>query len=127
MQRIKQNKKYIKTIGGYTNTHLITTTNDTEYIGLSIPTHSSVKDVDTLMLEEGNTATDYTPHQEENHSLDLTNLPLYSKNDYIYKNGDKWFVHNFADKYIFTGDETYTKSSLSDDEHFLRFSFTSNE
>ena len=102
---LDKNKKYIKTIGGYTNTHLITTTNDTEYIGLSIPTHSSVKDVDTLMLEEGNTATDYTPHQEENHSLDLTNLPLYSDKDYIYKKDDKWYVYNEWGKYTFNGTE----------------------
>ena len=31
---------------------------------------------------------------KKEYSLDLTNLPLYSKNDRIYKSGDKWYVYN---------------------------------
>lgn len=37
---------------------------------------------------------DYIKHEGEIYPLDLTNHPLYSEKDYIYKKDNKWYVHN---------------------------------
>lgn len=47
-----------------------------------------------VQVEKGEIATDYIKHQEQIYPLDLTNHPLYSEKDYIYKKDNKWYVHN---------------------------------
>lgn len=62
---LDKNKEFIKLVDGYTNTHLITTTNDTCFLGISI----SKNDTNTVMLEQNSTETSYEEHQEQSYIM----------------------------------------------------------
>ncbi len=56
------NKGFISVVGDYYNTHLITTTTQTHYIGLSIADYNGTGDMDTIKLAKGNQATPWSPY-----------------------------------------------------------------
>ena len=62
---LNKNKEFIKTVNGYTNTHLISTTNDTCFLGISI----SKNDTNTIMLEQNSTETSYEERQEQSYIM----------------------------------------------------------
>ena len=101
------NKAFIKRT--YYSNGMLTTSSTTKYV--KVQTGGSI--TDEIQIEKGNVITAYTAHQQQNHSLDLTNLPLYSKNDYIYKSGDKWFVHNEYGKKILNGTENWSYNATA--------------
>lgn len=80
---LDKNKEFIKLVDGYTNTHLITTTNDTCYIGISIPKYidGNADDTTTIMLEEKETLTAYKEHQEQSYIMPTQQEML--KGDYF--------------------------------------------
>lgn len=59
---LNKNKKIIKAVDSYYNTHDIKTTSETEYIGLSIANYPDNSDMNTIKLEEGSISTPYTPY-----------------------------------------------------------------
>ena len=95
------NKNYISVVGNYKNTHSITTTSATAYIGVSIADYQSTADMNTIMLEEGNQATLYEP--------------------YGYK--DKWYLYKTIGKAILDGTETYGITTRTGYNYYL---FSSN-
>lgn len=59
--------------------------------------------VNSIQIEKGSTATDYAEYFTP---IELCKLGGYQ--DYIYKSGDKWYVHKEVGKYIFDGSESFT-------------------
>lgn len=60
----------------------------------------SPADVSNIQLEKGSTATTYEP------PVELCKIGTYQ--DYIYKNGDDWYVHKEIGKIIADGSESWT-------------------
>lgn len=75
-----------------TNKITITTTSDTYYLRWSLNkdnqtiTQEKLNELD-LQLEQGNEATTYVPHQEQNYSINLIGKNLFDYSVAIYKNG----------------------------------------
>lgn len=84
---LDENKSFIKTIGSYSETKKIETTEKTAFIGISVPINPDYSDLDTLMISPSD-VSEYVPYTE---SYDY---PLYGENDYYYKENDTWYVYN---------------------------------
>lgn len=63
--------------------------------------------LNTIQIERGSTANHYSPYG--NPSIELNKIGTYQ--DYIYKNGDKWYVHKEINKLNLGTITTWTKSS----------------
>lgn len=77
-----------------------------------------------LMIEKGDTATDYIEHEQTDYILDIQQEML--EGDYFVREADGWKeVHGFG-KYAFDGTENYIKSdSYSDENWFCGYSLNS--
>lgn len=75
-------------------------------------TNISTNDVSNIMLVKGSTApTSYVAHQEQNYSISLGDIKLYSTpdgtvRDYIYGSPNNWYIKKYWNKFYLTGDET---------------------
>ena len=108
---LDKNKEFIKLVDGYTNTHLITTTSDTCYIGISIPKYidGSADDTTTIMLEEKEILTSYEEHQEQSYIMPVQQ-PLRAIGDYkdtFIKKDGKWFERHYIGQVILDGSENW--------------------
>lgn len=104
---LNKNKEFIKTVNGYTNTHLISTTNDTCFLGISI----SKNDTNTIMLEQNSTETSYEEHQEQSYIMPVQFEML--EGDYFdFDNEEEVHVWN---KLILDGTESITLNSNYND------------
>lgn len=82
------NKQYV----GYpTNTQVITIPSGVSYLRLSV----YLSQLDTAQFEKGSTATSYAPYITP---IELCKIGDYQ--DYIYKDGDDWYVHKEIKKLI---------------------------
>jgi hypothetical protein len=66
------------------------------------------------MLEQGSTATDFTPYQSQSYPISLGSTELCKLGDYqdyIYKSGDDWYLHKAIGKVIFSGSENWFEQS----------------
>ena len=63
-----------------------------------------------IQLEQGSTATEYQPYQTpQSYTVDLGTTELCKLGDYqdyIYKNGDDWYVHKEIGKVVLDGNES---------------------
>lgn len=71
-----------------------------------------------LQIEAGTTPTAYEPYQSQPYTINLGTTELCKigdYQDYIYKNGDDWYVHKAIGKITYTGDssENWQYSSTS--------------
>lgn len=57
----------------------------------------------TYQLESGSSSTSYTPYTP----IELCKVGNYQYQDYIYKDGDDWYVHKETRKIIYTGTESW--------------------
>lgn len=88
-----------------TQYHLVYRANDTE-VNLSMPNR--------LQLEASSTATAYQPYQSQSYTIDLGSFELCKigdYQDYIYKNGDDWYLHKAIGKIVLNGRETWAYNS----------------
>ena len=97
----------IQYLGGYRGVHLITTTENSAYIGLSI--HSN--DLDIIQLEKGSTTTTYESYKENIIPLPLNGNEIAGIGDYkdeliVDKNGHCW-LNKKIEKKIFTDSDTF--------------------
>lgn len=70
--------------------------------------------IDSMMVEQGSTASAYEPYRAQSYTIDLGSTELCKigdYQDYIYRSGDDWYVHKEVSKYTFTGDETFNYQS----------------
>lgn len=70
------------------------------------------------MLESGSTTTTYQPYQSKTYPISLGSIELCklgNYQDYIYKNGDDWYVHKACGKAVLDGsnDETWNTANLA--------------
>ena len=56
-----------------------------------------------LQVEKGSTATPYVSHAQQTQTIDTSPNPLYSQNDYYYKQNGNWYVHNEYAEIILNG------------------------
>lgn len=67
-------------------------------------------------LELGSTATTYEPYQGNTYTVDLGSIELCKigdYQDYIYKEGDSWFMHKATAKRVLNGSENWVFSSIT--------------
>ena len=67
-----------------------------------------------FMLEKSESATTYEPYQGQSYTIDLDTLELCkigTYQDYIYKDGGKWYKHAEVGKAIWDGSEAWTTAS----------------
>lgn len=86
----------------YTGQNVITTTSDTYYMKISI----LLSEIDTEQLEQGSTASAYTPHKEQTLPLTLGTIELCkigTAQDYFYKENSKWYLYKAVGKAILDG------------------------
>lgn len=81
-----------------------------------------------LQIEEGTTATDYIPHQEQTYPITLPEgmelCKIGDYQDYIYKSGDNWYKHSEIGKFILDGTENWTnQGGTQDTSTKMMFSF----
>ena len=77
--------------------------------------------IDSLMIEEGSTSSDYEPYQGATYTVDLGSIELCkigNYQDYIYKSGDDWYVHKMIKKMIFDGSSDENWDNLSNTKLF---------
>ena len=83
---------------------------NTQYFRINIQlTSSGTTTIDTPRLSEGNTPTDYIPHQEQNYEINLGTTELCkigTYQDYIYKSGADWKIHREIGKVTLDGSES---------------------
>ena len=124
---LDSSKNILSSVGGYYDTHLITTSSTTAYIGLSIAMHEGVDDLNTIQLEKGSKANSYTPYG-------TTPIEVGGKGDYedeFFKNIvdseyydstlelDKWYLKKRTGKVVLDGSENLRKSSSTAIDRFL--------
>ena len=70
---------------------------------------------DSFMIEQGSTATDYIPHEEQTYTIP-TQQPMRSIGDvrdkFVKVNGN-WYERHYIGRYIFTGNETFTNTGTN--------------
>lgn len=100
------NGVYIGSSGsGWVTTKTYTTNANTYFISFVIKNDAGTSlagispDTFKVQMEEGSTATTYTPHVE------LCKIGNYQ--DYIYQSGDNWYIHKVTDKVIDNGTKDY--------------------
>ena len=118
---LNSNKQIISVVDTYKATHLITTTQNTAYIGLSIADYNGTGDMNTIMLNEGESALPYEEFKS-NYEInlgksllpisDITNITgLTNNGDSITLNGTfsstSWTLTN---KIVLQANTTYTLS-----------------
>lgn len=102
--------------GTTTTTHTVTTSNDAHYLIIFIGKATDrtnpggeIQDIlDGLQIEKGATATEYAPYFEP---IELCKIGTYQ--DYIYKSGDDWYVHNATMKAILNGTEEWELTNVT--------------
>ena len=62
---LDSSKNILSSVGGYYETHLITTSSTTAYIGLSISLNADGNDLNTIQLEKGSKANSYSEYGKE--------------------------------------------------------------
>lgn len=96
--------------GSPATSRTITTTTSTFYVRLCFSTVT----IPSLMFEKGSTVTSYARYFEP---IELYKLGNFQ--DYIYKSGNKWFLHKATGKAIFDGSENWSKSGRSNSTAFV--------
>lgn len=94
----------------------ITTLENANYLLVSFETDnnnvSKEEILDSLQIEIGDTATNKVEHEQTNYILYIQQEML--KGDYFIKEADGWKeVHNYAQRYKFTGNENISYSSVN--------------
>lgn len=123
---LDSSKNILSSVGGYYDTHLITTSSTTAYIGLSIAIHEDVDDLNTIQLELGSKANSYSPYGTT--PIELCKIGNYEdrpfkadNDDDFYKTLDnatkqtltygKWYLHKEIGKVVLDGSESWTLAS----------------
>lgn len=93
-----------------------------KYIRANYSSGKSRINLDTFMVEENLTATQYTPHKEQNLSLNIGNYEMY-EGDYFFKNTidsedydsnldlNAWYLKNSWGKVVLDGSENWNEYS----------------
>ena len=100
--------------GTDTNTsYTITTGADAKYLcvfcKVSSTSLTEAEIVATVQIEKSSSATTYAPYSKTDYPISLGSIELCklgTYQDYIYKSGDKWYVHKETDKFVFTAETT---------------------
>ena len=78
-----------------------------------------------VQFEKGSTPTAYEPYQSQSYEINLGNIELCkigTYQDYIYKSGDKWYVHKETGKRTYTaGDITIAASDTYSNVRYAQF------
>ena len=115
---LDSSKNILSSVGGYYNTHLITTSSTTAYIGLSISMYEGVDDLNTIQLEKGSKANSYSEYGKP--YIELNKISTYQ--DYIYKDNDIWYLHKEIGKVVLNGSETWTKNQIdTSGKYYFRY------
>jgi hypothetical protein len=86
----------------YTGQNVITTTSDTYYMKISI----LLSEIDTEQLEQGSTATTYTPHKEQTYTFPLGTQRMYL-GDYLADDG----IHHVRKQVVLDGSRNWVDYS----------------
>ena len=73
-------------------------------------------DLSTLQIELGSTATTYEPYQGQSYTIDIDTMELCkigTYQDYIYKDGGKWYKHAEVGKVVLDGTQGLTLRNTS--------------
>jgi hypothetical protein len=104
------------------------------YIRAYVPSGMSANETIHPQLELNSTSTSYQPYQSQSCPINLGSIELCKigdYQDYIYKNGDNWYVHKELAKYIFTGTEAWQATPYGTNSwrlnNVIYFSFNTNE
>ena len=84
------------------------------YIRSASDTVTKQQLLDSIQIERGSTATSYAPYFAP---IELCKLGEYQ--DYIYKSGDKWYIHKATGKTIFDGTEDWFRSGSTTSEVYV--------
>ena len=79
-----------------------------------------------LQIEKGNTPTTYQAYEGNTYSINLGTTELCkigTYQDYIFKNGDKWYLHKEVGKVVLNGSENWYKSGNTSVDRFIIDSF----
>lgn len=72
--------------------------------------------ISNIQIEKGNSVTLYESYQGHSYTVNLGTTELCKigdYQDYIYKNGDDWYVHKAIERVILNGSETWNKANVS--------------
>ena len=108
--------KYTFTISGSNNRVMLA------WGGLNNSASNTIN-VKNIQLEKGTKATKYVASEQERYrSISLSSISLNKigdSRDYIYDKDGTWYIHQEVGKYTFTGSETITKSSTTDNNVYI--------
>lgn len=108
-----KNKNFIKITNSNTQNKItVECTNETKFIRVSFN-----GSIDDFQIELGEAETDYVSHESEVYNLPIQQ-PMLSGDTFVKEDGNWFEVHGW-EKYVFTGDENWTKSGNSTDELFV--------
>lgn len=108
MQRICFYDKNKNFISANINSNIFQTPENCKYIRIC----NELTYLNETQIEEGKTSTNYIEHQQEDYLLYIQQEML--KEDYFVKEADGWKeVHNYAQRYKFTGNENISYSSVN--------------
>lgn len=114
-----KNKEFISYFGmGSLTTRVASVPTNAEYVRVTV--RQDV--INKYQLEQGSTATPYTPHKQQVLPLTLGNIELCKigdYQDYFYKESNKWYLHKEIAKKILDGSENWTKSGAFTNSYFL--------
>lgn len=76
-----------------------------------------------IQLEEGSTASEYTPYSKTDYTINLGNIELCKigdYKDYLFKRNGKWYVHKEIGKQVVDGSETYSISNAKENSTYFQ-------
>ena len=123
-----KNMNYVKTIGYYSSVSKFTTSDETQYVGLSIPYYEGAdNDMNTLQLEEGTIETDYVEHKKQVYTTP-TQQPMRAIGDvrdkFILKENGKWYERHDINRIIFNGlEDDFTVRNSGDEKTTYSFNY----
>lgn len=118
------------TISNFIGTSItITSTNNSKYLAvfcyINTDTLTEQEILDSIQIEQGSTATDYEPYQNQTYPIYLGDLELCKigdYQDYIYKENNKWYIHKDIGKVVLDGSENWERSSSYSNASFTNIS-----
>lgn len=121
------NKTFISRSVQYT----VTSPSGTSYIRIAF---DNTVEHSNIQLESGSTATTYEAYQAQSYTINLGTTELCklgNYQDYIYKDGNDWYIHQEITKYTFTGTEAWSTIPYGTNSwrliNVILFSFDTNE
>lgn len=107
-----ENKTFIKRYMG-NRVKNITTTSNTAYVRVAV----YKSNLSIFQLEQGSTATDYVPYQQQTYPISLGSIELAeidNYQDYIYGSPNNWYKKSLIGKVVLDGSENYQSAGSND-------------